>query len=110
MTGTSLDYLDSPIELEGLLPPPEPVSREPATEPVADDRAAGIVQEESNQSGDEPADWRSAGLWFGLLNLILLTTAGGVYWWLRKQDKIRLVRLVDDEQSAAQDAPEAQAI
>jgi uncharacterized protein (TIGR03503 family) len=107
--GAELEYLDSPIELEGLLPRPEPVQAEPVAESVPVEQTTQNLQDEPSQPLDEATDWDSVALWFGLLNLVLLTAGGGVYWWLRKQSKKQLVKLVDEEESVDQDDEEAQA-
>ena len=108
-SGGSLEYLDSPIELEGLLPPPESVPSQPTAESVPFEKNTQNVQQGPSQPPDEPTNWGSVALWFGVLNLVLLTGGGGVYWWLRKQSNKHLVKLVDEEGAADQDDEEAQA-
>jgi uncharacterized protein (TIGR03503 family) len=108
-TGEVLEYLESPIELEGLLPPPEPLEPAPVVDADPAQDAGNNLAEESNQPQDESIDWGSVALWFGLLNLVVLILGGGVYWWLRKQSKKRLVTLVDEEETPEQDDEEEQA-
>jgi uncharacterized protein (TIGR03503 family) len=109
-SGAGLKYLDSPIEVEGLLPPADPVQLEPAAEALPDKQTTANQKGASDQLRHEPLEWGPTLLWFGLLNLILLSLGGGVFWWWRKQSKLQLVELMDDEGSTAQHAPEAQAV
>jgi hypothetical protein len=109
-TGEGLEYLESPIELEGLLPPPDPIEPVPSADSVADEKAPEPVREEPDQALDVSTSWRSAALWFGLLNLILLTAGGGVYWWLQMLKKRQAVILVDDAASCSLKLPEGQTV
>jgi uncharacterized protein (TIGR03503 family) len=107
-TGEELDYLENPIELEGLLPPPEPVAPEPSAETLPDQQTVEIAHEQPDQPQDVATSWYSAALWFGLLNLILLTTGAGGFWWLHKLRTRQQVKLVDDEGAIGPDVSEGQ--
>jgi hypothetical protein len=106
LTGARLEYLESPIELEGLMPPPEPVEPVPAVEPVPTEPVTESPREAPEQPRDEPTAWHSAALWFGLLNLVLAAAGAGGYWWLRKQNKQQPVNLVEDDTAGGQNDAE----
>ena len=109
-TGGKLAYLDSPIELEGLLPPSDPVKIEPAESalPIEPEPQSDTTQQVPEKSQDEPTDWGSVALWLGLLNLVLVMVGGIVLWWLRRLNRKQQVNLVDDEEFSAGNAPEEQ--
>ncbi|MEN8178857.1 MAG: VWA domain-containing protein [Pseudomonadota bacterium] len=115
LNGESLDYLDSPVEVEGIKPPaeiaapaePEPVPEpEPVSEidsmaeadpPVEQETPSETVAEESGKEDD----WLTTSIWIGVANLLLLLIAGGAFWWIRKSNQKSLVNLVDETPPAS---------
>ncbi len=111
LQGEPLDYFDSPLEVEGIMPlakaaPPPKLEPQPlsdtAPEPLVDKTIAEPVSEPEiplqdvvDESAEEDG-WVMASIWFGVANLTLLLAAGGVFWWWRKKNQKSLVTLVDE--------------
>lgn len=105
LQGEAIDYLDSPVEVEGMKPaealpeavpppPPEPEPQplpEPVEEPVT----------EPVESEDQGADWVSAAIWFGVINLLLIGAGGGIFWWLRRAAQRNQISLLDEPSPTA---------
>ena len=126
ISGERLDYLDSPVEVEGIKPieesykvtdvqpAPEP---EPEPEPQPEPELISKTEEstpptdpiavESAEDKSAPEDdWLTTSIWLGMANLVLLLMAGGGFWWFRRSSRKSLVTLVDEPIS---DAPEEKA-
>jgi hypothetical protein len=106
--GGSLEYLDSPIEVEGLLPAPNEPNAVSTAEPIVVAQVAAPVEEVPSGQQQEETGWMSTGALFALFNLVLLMAGGAGYWRLRKLNKKQLVNL-EEEEPAEHDNPEEQA-
>lgn len=116
LSGESLEYLDSPAEVEGLLPQaatpkatqPSPAVQEPEPE-VVNESVPESEPEPVQQEVTEEDDWVMTSIWLALANLLLLLVVGGGFWWLRRRNQRNLVTLVDEQAPAVASAPEEQA-
>jgi hypothetical protein len=98
--GEPLEYLDSPAEVEGIKPLPEPVEEpEPVSEP----------EPEPEPETEEPPEegGMTWGIIFGLVNLLLIAGAGALFWWMRRSRQKNRVTLVDEIESDQEKRPEA---
>lgn len=123
LQGEPLDYLDSPVEVEGIKPPVEiisppilesasPVESKPEPLPVEDPVAKPepVAEPESPlKKVVEEDDWVMPSIWFGVVNLVLLLAVGGAYWWMRKRNQKNLVALLDETPPPSQTLGEEKA-
>lgn len=104
--GAIVDYIDSPVEVEGVKPfvaEPEPAPApipppEPEPQPAAEAEPAVEAEPEETQTEeeDEGVDWVGAAIWFGVINLVLIALAGGIFWWMRRSNQGNKISLVDE--------------
>jgi uncharacterized protein (TIGR03503 family) len=101
LSGASIDYFDTPVEVEGMKAPepvvvekpeptPPPVEPEPTPEPEPQ------PEPEPEPEDEEEGGWGIALIWFGVINLLLIIGGGGAYWWIRRRNQRNMVSLVDD--------------
>ncbi|MES9981207.1 MAG: hypothetical protein ABW107_21015, partial [Candidatus Thiodiazotropha sp. 6PLUC5] len=104
--GAIVDYIDTPVEVEGVKPfvaEPEPAPApipppEPEPQPAAEAEPAVEAEPEETQTEeeDEGVDWVGAAIWFGVINLVLIALAGGIFWWMRRSNQGNKISLVDE--------------
>ncbi|MET0067888.1 MAG: vWA domain-containing protein [Candidatus Thiodiazotropha sp.] len=110
LQGGTIEFLDSPAEVEGVKPP-EPAEPEPPVEaevepPVVASPEPPEEPEPAPQEAPEEGDsWLSTAIWFSAINLILVALGGGVFWWLRRSAQRNRIDLLSEEQSDAPDKP-----
>ncbi len=120
LKGEPLDYLDSPVEVEGLMPQLEnaaPAKIDAEPESLVETPPEPLVAESENAKPEpvpapdsEPEeDWIMASIWFGVANLVLLLVAGGGFWWMRKRNQESQVSLVDEALPPTQVMPREEA-
>lgn len=114
-SGSPLSYLDSPVEVEGLMPAPlekpeipAPVPIEAEPEAKSPDTEAELKQEPLPEPIEED-DWVMTAVWIGVANLLLLLAAGGIFWWMRRQNQLSLVTLMDEKSQAEEPLEEVKA-
>jgi uncharacterized protein (TIGR03503 family) len=99
LSGESITYFDTPIEVEGLKAPepvaiatpeptPPPVEPEPTPEPEP--------EPQPEPEDEEEGGWGIALIWFGVINLLLILGGGGAFWWIRRRNQRSMVSLVED--------------
>jgi uncharacterized protein (TIGR03503 family) len=104
--GMPLEYLDSPMEVEGIMPPPQIAEPTPETTPQPAEtlpEPPAPITEAPAESAEPPAgeqDILMDYIWLGLANLLLLLAVGGSLWWLKRQKQKSLVTLVEEETPA----------
>jgi hypothetical protein len=99
LSGESIDYFDTPIEVEGMKAP-EPVVVEkpkPTPPPIEPEPTPTPTPEPQPEPEDEEeGGWGVALIWFGVINLLLIIGGGGAFWWIRRRNQRNIVSLVDD--------------
>jgi uncharacterized protein (TIGR03503 family) len=113
LQGESIDYYDNPVEVEGMKPAtPEP-EPEPEPTPIPEPEPEPQVEVEPEieqiEEADEEGDWISATIWFGVINLVLIILAGGIFWWRRRANRGNQINLVDEESETPDAEQENQA-
>ncbi|MCU7926422.1 MAG: VWA domain-containing protein [Candidatus Thiodiazotropha sp. (ex Dulcina madagascariensis)] len=110
LSGGDIAYLDDPVEVEGMklpdpepvvVPPPEkspPVDAEPAPapEPAPEPPPA---EPNSADKEEEGSGWITATIWFGVLNLVLISAVVGAIWWVRRRNQRNQINLIDEAAS-----------
>ncbi len=97
LNGEPIRYSEAPAEVEGLGAPPPPAEPAAAAEPPAEPEPTPPPPEPVV----EESGWAGATLWFGVINLIVLTLVGVLFWWLHRRRQRNMVRLVDEDESSA---------
>jgi uncharacterized protein (TIGR03503 family) len=107
LQGNSINYLESPAEVEGLKPPepelqapPPPPQPEPEPAPAVDPEAEPEPQPEP----EEEQGWLGAAIWFGVINLVLILVGGGIFWWIRRSNQKNQISLVDESPADSAEA------
>ncbi|MBA1443592.1 MAG: hypothetical protein M3H12_20150 [Chromatiales bacterium] len=106
VAGESIEYIDAPVEVEGIMPQPAVVEPkpeqvvEPAPMPVAESPAAAVEEKIAEKSEpaveEEEESWLMTAVWVGGGNLLLLLAMGGGFWWMRRRNQQGLVSLLDE--------------
>ncbi|MCU7905684.1 MAG: VWA domain-containing protein [Candidatus Thiodiazotropha sp. (ex Epidulcina cf. delphinae)] len=108
-SGAEITYLDSPVEVEGMkLPDPEPIVEPPpekpspvAAEPIPEPEPSAVPNSEDREG--ERSGWVNGTIWFGVINLLLISGVGGAFWWVRRRNQRNQVKLIDE--AAPEDDP-----
>jgi hypothetical protein len=99
LQGNPVNYIDTPAEVEGMKPP-EAVSLAPLPEPepapVTDPVPVAEPEPEPEPEPEEEQGWLDAVIWFGVINLLLMSVGGGVFWWIRRSNQNNQINLIDE--------------
>ncbi|MBV2098050.1 MAG: VWA domain-containing protein [Candidatus Thiodiazotropha sp. (ex Codakia orbicularis)] len=106
LSGESISYFDTPMEVEGMKQPepvvvakpepPPPAQPKPVSEPVPEPEPKPEPEPEPEPEAEEEGGWGTALIWFGIINLLLIIGGGGAYWWIHRRNQRNIVSLVDD--------------
>jgi uncharacterized protein (TIGR03503 family) len=110
LSGESISYFDTPIEVEGMKapepvvetkpePPPPPVQPEPEPAPEPQPEPEPAPEPEPEPAEEEAGGWGVALAWFGIINLLLIGGGGGAFWWIRRRNQRNMVSLLDNGES-----------
>ncbi|MEJ2467321.1 MAG: hypothetical protein P8045_16820, partial [Candidatus Thiodiazotropha sp.] len=103
--GDKIRFVDNPVEVEGIgappaepPPTPEPVAAPPPPEPSAKSEPPDPLPEAVED--EESAGWVATAIWFTLINLLLVSVAVGLFWWLRRRSQRNMVQLIEEDETA----------
>jgi uncharacterized protein (TIGR03503 family) len=107
LSGETVSYFDTPIEVEGMKAPepvvvaePEPTPP-PAPKPQPEPEPEPQPEPKAEPEVEETGGWGSALIWFGVINLLVILGAGGAFWWIRRRNQRSIVNLLDDKGTSA---------